>query len=413
MQSYTLEVLNYFFAERKNPNGCPVKTTFFNSLTYNNYSMVTDFYVAGNEVADHTMTHVGSPNASEINGNLAALNAFSGIPLSDLSGFRAPMLNFTAETLTTLHESKFLYDSSATSATPADATGTDAFWPYTLDNGLTNNCLDVDNVCQGKLKLPGLWEIPMYAVYQGDNAADIHLMDPWLDSANVSDVVEWMKSSFLTHYNGNRQPFGIYSHPIHLAVGYPGVTDPIAMREAIKGFLDWLQTHDNVWFVTNQMMLDWIRNPVSIANIASSSALTCQVPDVPTTTKICNGIEVNEIGLLDQCPFADFPWTTCYGCPTVPPTPDDPVPPQDTSIGGFFDPIANTCLCTSDSCAFTDTTRPIGNYSSGTGSDGSSSAAPSPTSIPRQTSAADKRLVIQVGLSVALGVAAVLIAKWA
>jgi hypothetical protein len=208
-------------------------------------------YVAGNEVADHTMTHVGSPNAvrlpsrslplgtsrrahtllprppttdlsplqSEINGNLAALNAFSGIPLSDLSGFRAPMLNFTAETLTTLHESKFLYDSSATSATPADVTGTDAFWPYTLDNGmplelgagrlgwlvsslstgLTNNCLDVDNVCQGKLKLPGLWEIPMYAVYQGDNAADIHLMDPWLDSANVSDVVEWMKSSFLTH----------------------------------------------------------------------------------------------------------------------------------------------------------------------------------------------------------------------
>lgn len=55
-------------------------------------------------------------------------------------------------------------------------------------------------------------------------------------------------------------------------------------------------------------MLDWIRNPVTIANIASSSALTCQVPDVPTTTKICNGIEVNELGLLDQCPFADFPW---------------------------------------------------------------------------------------------------------
>lgn len=42
MQSYTLEVLDFFFANRKNPNGCPVKTTFFNSLSYNNYSMVTD-----------------------------------------------------------------------------------------------------------------------------------------------------------------------------------------------------------------------------------------------------------------------------------------------------------------------------------------------------------------------------------
>lgn len=34
------------------------------------------------------------------------------------------------------------------------------------------------------------------------------------------------------------------------------------MREAIKGFLDWLQTHDNVWFVTNQMVS---RSPLPLA----------------------------------------------------------------------------------------------------------------------------------------------------
>ena len=60
-------------------------------------------------------------------------------------------------------------------------------------------------------------------------------------------------------------------------------------------------------------MLDWIRNPVSNANIASSDALRCEVPNVPADLKICNGIDANQVGLLDQCPFADFPWTTCYG----------------------------------------------------------------------------------------------------
>jgi hypothetical protein len=101
------------------------------------------------------MTHVGQPNSvrhvpppaspfsfltlsrrqSEILGNLKALNAFSGIPLSSLSGFRAPMLNFSADTLIQLHAAEFQYDSSATAGTPADADGTDAWWPYTLDNG--------------------------------------------------------------------------------------------------------------------------------------------------------------------------------------------------------------------------------------------------------------------------------------
>jgi hypothetical protein len=58
IQSYTIEVVNYFLKDRKNPNGCSPKMTYFNSvrsdspahsslaltptrqLNYNNYSMV-------------------------------------------------------------------------------------------------------------------------------------------------------------------------------------------------------------------------------------------------------------------------------------------------------------------------------------------------------------------------------------
>ena len=63
--------------------------------------------VDGTEIADHTMTHVGDAPNDEIVGNLLALNAFSGIPISDIKGFRAPFLNYTANTLQRLYNAGF------------------------------------------------------------------------------------------------------------------------------------------------------------------------------------------------------------------------------------------------------------------------------------------------------------------
>ncbi|OAV86694.1 hypothetical protein PTTG_10998, partial [Puccinia triticina 1-1 BBBD Race 1] len=92
LKSYTINSVNQFFAQRKNPNGCAPKMTYFVSLNYTNYLMVTDWYVAGNEIADHTMTHVGSAPVNEIDGKIIALNSLSGIPISAIQGFRAPYL---------------------------------------------------------------------------------------------------------------------------------------------------------------------------------------------------------------------------------------------------------------------------------------------------------------------------------
>jgi hypothetical protein len=108
------------------------------------------------------MTHVGDASQEEINGNIAALNAFSGIPFSDIIGFRSPYLNYSANTFTRLRHSQFTYDSSVSAATKVTDQHTDAFWPYTLDFGLANDCLmNVEGVCKGEPKIPGLWEIPM------------------------------------------------------------------------------------------------------------------------------------------------------------------------------------------------------------------------------------------------------------
>lgn len=120
------------------------------------------------------MTHVGDAPIEEINGNLRALNAFAGIPLSDIMGFRAPFLNYSVQTLQHLQASQFTYDSSVSAATKVSDPHTDAWWPYTLDNGMANDCLNgVQGLCKGEPKIPGLWEIPMYCVF--DDSGRPHL----------------------------------------------------------------------------------------------------------------------------------------------------------------------------------------------------------------------------------------------
>jgi hypothetical protein len=126
------------------------------------------------------MTHVGTPPAEEINGNIIALNALAGIPFTEIQGFRAPYLNYTPDTLRLLYNAEFTYDSSSAASIPVTDPGTDAYWPYTLDYGFATDCLDVPGLCQGQLKLPGFWEMPMYAFFDERGASGIHLMDPWL-----------------------------------------------------------------------------------------------------------------------------------------------------------------------------------------------------------------------------------------
>lgn len=129
------------------------------------------------------------------------------------------LVNYTTDTLREISKQGFQYDTSVTAVTD------DCYWPYTLDNGLANDCWN--NVCGSKLQLPGnikdrlkqvdpfffnigIWEIPMYAVL--DNASTAQLMDVYL-SGSPSDVTAWSNANFDRHYNGNRQPFGIYVHP--------------------------------------------------------------------------------------------------------------------------------------------------------------------------------------------------------
>ncbi|EPQ30700.1 uncharacterized protein PFL1_01601 [Pseudozyma flocculosa PF-1] len=382
VQSYTIAAVDQFLAQRKNPNGCTPKMSYYTQTMYTNYSMVTELYVNGNDVADHTMTHVAQAPADEIDGNLITLNALAGIPYKSIIGYRAPFLNYTRQNLEHLHGAGFTYDSSSTSSVPVTDPNTDAFWPYTLDNGMANDCQSVDNICNGEPKLPGFWEIPMYAIFDEKGAAGAHLMDPWLDSPNPDDVLNWMKNTFSDHYKGKRQPFGLYTHPIHVSPNYPGQPDQAQINKMIKminSFLDWATTSadmQNVWIISNKQLLAWMKNPVPASQLNTIDEFKCQTPDVKD--HICNGFAKNS-DLMQHCisntqgdPLNNSPFYTCYGCPETTPSPQNPNPPQknndnsvrtrinDSCDTPWWDPVAGKCLCSGSGCGFSDSTRAIG-----------------------------------------------------
>ncbi|KAG2222305.1 hypothetical protein INT45_001568 [Circinella minor] len=354
--------------------------SWYVSMEYTDFSLVQQWYANGHEVAE------------EIQAARAMLHEYAGVPLGKIQGFRAPFLNYTAETLTEVSKQGFLYDSSTTGVTD------DAYWPYTLDNGIANDCWT--GVCSAGLKLPGLWEIPMYAVL--DNANTPQLMDVYL-AGSSQDVTTWTSTNFDKHYNGNRQPFGIYVHPTHLTKFpgvplTPGAEDPDVMRNNLVEVIQTISKKENVWFVSNAQLLEWMKNPVPVSQLANQSYMKCDLPN--TGKEICNGLQnitvaadtgVVSSALTNNCNFGTSNWGTCFNCPSGAPTVDNPTP-QGGSSGRhpvpdncdsiWWDPVAGQCLCTQESCAYKDTSVPVNggkDGSNGESDDKSAAMTISPT----------------------------------
>ena len=86
------------FGGRLNPNGCPIKATFYVSHEWTDYSQVQNLYANGHEIALHTITHSFGTNfneekwANEVVGEAELLVRFAGVNPVDIKGMRAPFL---------------------------------------------------------------------------------------------------------------------------------------------------------------------------------------------------------------------------------------------------------------------------------------------------------------------------------
>jgi len=91
-----------FNKQRKNPNGCDIKATFFVSHKYSNYSAVQEMHRLGHEIASHSVTHKDDEDfwtdatvddwAKEMAGSRLIIEKFSNITDNSIVGLRAPYL---------------------------------------------------------------------------------------------------------------------------------------------------------------------------------------------------------------------------------------------------------------------------------------------------------------------------------
>lgn len=175
--------------------------------------------------------------------------------------------------------------------------------------------------------------------------------------------------------------------------GYPGLPDPKPKLDGLISFIKSVADKPDVWFVTNQQLLQWMKNPVKASELKNQDYLKCQQPVIDK--EICNGLDDNSNNQVDEdltnnCNFGTTTFKTCFNCPSTAPTLSTPVPPSSAKNGTngyryplpdncdteWWDPIGNQCLCTSSTCQYKDTAVPVSSSGKdGANGDGTSSAA--------------------------------------
>jgi hypothetical protein len=176
-----------FAPNRTNPNGCPIRGTFFISHEYADYQSIQRLHHEGHEIAVDTISYVNTTKlkfsfhkirklmplnpyrtakgletesyekwAQEMIGMKMILGKFANVSGEDIIGMRAPYLkpgrNAQYEVL---QDFGFVWDSSV-GVPPIKIPA----WPYTLDYSIPHDCKA--GTCPTR-SFPGVWELPLNA----------------------------------------------------------------------------------------------------------------------------------------------------------------------------------------------------------------------------------------------------------
>ena len=194
------EFYERLFHGRINPNGCPVKATFYVSHEWTDYGQVQDLYAKGHEIGSHTVTH-SHPNsfdhsrwAKEIVGLSDLMVKLANVKPGDVQGMRAPFLQTGGDTMfSVLKQFNLLYDSSL------PHNNKPALWPYTLDVSPPNSCHVPP--CPERPH-PGVWEIPM-TLLEDDKGNRCPMLDACRYDEDVESIQRMLTKNFLQHYSFN------------------------------------------------------------------------------------------------------------------------------------------------------------------------------------------------------------------
>eukprot|EP00095_Tigriopus_kingsejongensis_P010025 maker-scaffold1048_size67263-snap-gene-0.27 protein:Tk10025 transcript:maker-scaffold1048_size67263-snap-gene-0.27-mRNA-1 annotation:"AGAP011936-PA" len=310
-----------FNGERKNPNGCSIKSTFFVSHKYTNYTAVQHMRSQGHEIAAHSITHNDDESfwtnavvddwAKEMAGSRLIIDKYANISDNSVVGLRAPYLRVGGNNqFTMMEEQAFLYDSSITAPLQNPP-----LWPYTMYFRMPHKCHgDLQNC---PTRSHAVWEMVMNELDRREDPtvdeelAGCAMVDSCSNILSGDQFYNFLTHNFYRHYDQNRAPLGLFYHAAWLK------NNP----EFLDAFLYWvdevLQAHSDVYFVTMTQVIQWIQNPQTVdqagafepwkEKCAPVSEPPCLAPNMcKLATKELPG-EAVHLHTCVQCPN-NYPW---------------------------------------------------------------------------------------------------------
>jgi len=293
------EFFSKLFSNRVNPNGCPIKATFYVSHEWTDYSHVQDLYADGHEMASHTISHSHGTNfneekwANEVIGMAEMLVRYAGVNPKDIKGMRAPFLAVGGDTMfRMLNRYGLYYDSSMSVPVPS--------WPYSLDYKLPHTC--AVKPCP-KISHPGMWEVPMTAIkdVRGGTCA---MADGCYYEEDAASIQKIFTQNFLEHYTKSKAPFPLFFHSAWFF-------NRAHRQDGFFKFVDSILALPDVYFVTSQELIEWVRTPVPLDSIESSGMFHCNFSDRPAR---CSGRRKHKCQLKHKGDVRQ--WASCQRvCP--------------------------------------------------------------------------------------------------
>jgi hypothetical protein len=261
------------FGGRFNPNGCPIKSTFYVSHEWTDYSQVQNLYAGGHEIASHTITHSFGTNfneekwANEVVGEAELLVRFAGVNPADIKGMRAPFLAVGGDKMfNMLSRYGFYYDSSMPTGSPS--------WPYSLEYRMPHSCSV--KPCP-RDSHPGMWEVPMKTL-QDVRGGSCSMADGCFYTEDADSIQKIFTQNFLEHYTKSKAPFPLFFHAAWFF-------NRNHRKEGFLKFVDSILALPDVYFVTSQELIAWTRFPEPLPQVHTSPTFHCNFPDRPGPCK--------------------------------------------------------------------------------------------------------------------------------
>lgn len=237
--------------------------TWFTTSSGTDCNLAKKLYDENHEIALHTVNHA-SLGPEFIGMEAEMMNAREdlrkcGIPKEAMVGFRAPYLVHNPQQRAILAKNNMLYDSSIIDFISSQSVTTksmaERLWPYSMDNGIVQDCsYTTAGICSEGERYPGLWELPLWPLLKDDvdKENNAYSMDP--GPGFGGDVYQTLVTNFDQAYTGNRAPVPLFTHA-------PWFTDENIA--ATRKFIEYALGKGDVYFVTIQELIDWMKNPVS------------------------------------------------------------------------------------------------------------------------------------------------------